>query len=127
MIVQLDFTDFSPEQHRALFELLILATLADGKLSSVENTLLQQVLTAMGFADDANRQREFEATVARLRPEVLSVPKAKGRALMLTDAFITRPQHKLVYSAVQQIMSADKHVSAWESTLLSELRLRFRL
>ena len=125
--MQFDFTDFSPEQNRALLELLILATLADGKLTTVENKLIQQVLTALGAAEDVDRQREFEATVARLRPEIQSVPKAKGLALLLTDAFTTRPQHKRVYAAVQQIMGADKHVSAWESTLLSELRLRFRL
>ena len=125
--MEFDFTDFSPEQHRALLELLILATLADGKLTTAENNLIQQVLTAMGCTEDADRQQEFESTVARLRPEIKSVPKAKGLALLLTDAFTTRPQHKLVYVAVQQIMGADKHVSAWESTLLSELRLRFRL
>jgi hypothetical protein len=40
--MQFDFANFSHEQHRALFVLLILANLADGKLSEVENALISK-------------------------------------------------------------------------------------
>ena len=48
-------------------------------------------------------------------------------AIQLARQFTTRSQHKQVYQAVQEIMTSDQHVSTWESTLLSELRLKFRL
>jgi hypothetical protein len=65
--------------------------------------------------------------VTRVRPFLQSIQKAKSQALLLASAFTVRSQQKKVYAAVQQIMTVDKHVSSWESTLLSELRLVFRL
>jgi len=125
--MDIDVTDFSAIQQEALFDLLILAMYADGHLSTVEDELLQQLLAAMGHKDESDRQREFDAAVTRIRPFVQSIQKAKNQALLLASAFTVRSQQKRVYAAVQQIMTADKHVSSWESTLLSELRLVFRL
>jgi hypothetical protein len=120
-------TDFSTIQQLALFDLLILAMNADGHLPTVEDDLLQQLLATMGHTDALDRQREFDAAVTRIRPFAQSIQKAKGLALLLASAITVRSQQKKVYAAVQQIMTADKHVSSWESTLLSELRLVFRL
>ena len=125
--MNIDVTDFSAVQQLALFDLLILAMYADGHLSTVEDELLLQLLAAMGHKDESDRQREFDAAVTRIRPFVQSIQKAKGQAMLLASAFTIRSQQKKVYAAVQQIMTADKHVSSWESTLLSELRLVFRL
>ena len=125
--MQMDLTGFSPAQQRALFDLLILAMYADGQLSSVEDEQLHQLLIAMGFAEESDRQREFDAAVTRIRPNIQSLQQAKELALALADAFTTRPQQRQVYAAAQQIMTSDQHVSTWENTLLSELRLKFRL
>ena len=125
--MDIDVTDFSAVQQLALFDLLILAMYADGHLSTVEDELLQQLLAAMGYQEESDRQREFDAAVTRIRPFVPSIQKAKDQALLLASAFTVRGQQKKVYAAVQQIMTADKHVSSWESTLLSELRLVFRM
>ena len=62
-----------------------------------------------------------------MRPVVQSVRKAKEQALLLAEAFTTRAQQKQAYSAVEQIMASDNHVSSWENTLLMELRMKFRL
>jgi hypothetical protein len=125
--MDIDVTDFSDIQRLALFDLLILAMYADGHLPTVEDDLLEQLLTSMGHTDKLDRQREFDAAVTRVRPFLKSIQKAKSQALLLASAFTVRSQQKKVYAAIQQIMSADKHVSSWESTLLSELRLVFRL
>ena len=125
--MDIDVNDFSATQQRALFDLLVLAMYADGHLTTVEDDQLQKLLTAMGHTEESDRQREFDAAVTRMRPFIQSIQAAKEQALLLADAFTARSQQKQVYEAVQQIMIADKHVSSWESTLLSELRLRFRL
>jgi nicotinamide mononucleotide adenylyltransferase len=125
--MDIDVTDFSTVQQLALFDLLILAMYADGHLSTVENDQLEQLLTAMGHTAESDRQREFDGAVTRIRPFVQSIQKAKGQALLLASAFTLRSHQKKVYAAVQTIMTADQHVSSWESTLLSELRLTFRL
>lgn len=125
--MDIDLTGFSAKQKLALFDLLILAMYADGHLSSGEAEGLQNLLASMGFTDALDRQREFDAAVTRIRPSIQSIHKAKELALGLADEFTLRPQQKLVYAAVEQIMTMDHNISTWESTLLSELRMKFRL
>ncbi len=122
-----DLTDFSASQQRALFDLLVLAMYADGNLTTAEDEQLQQLLTAFGHTEEFDHQREFDAAVTRMRPLVQSIQKAKEQALLLAEAFTTPSQQKQVYAAVQQIMTSDKQVSAWEGTLLSELGLKFKM
>ena len=124
--MDIDLTGFSATQKQALFDLLILAMYADGHLSLVEDEGLQKVLAAMGF-DEIDRQREFDQAVTRIRPSTQSIHKAKKLALGLADAFSIRSQQKQVYAAVEQIMTFDNNISTWENTLLSELRMKFRL
>ena len=45
--MEIDVADFSDSQKQAFLDLLVLAMYADGKLSSVEDELLQQVLTSI--------------------------------------------------------------------------------
>ncbi len=125
--MDLDLTGFSAAQQNALFELLILGMYADGHLTTFEDSQLQSLLAAMGFTEEADRQREFDAAVTRIRPSIQTVWKAKELALSLAGAFTERSQMKQVFSAVEQIMTFDHHVSNWENTLLMELRMKFRL
>src|ERR1035441_4665517 len=122
-----DLTGFSTAQQRAYFDLLILAMYADGHLTTFEDEQLQKVLAMMGFTEEIDRQREFDAALTRIRPSLKSIQTAKDRALLLADAFTTRALQKRVFEAVEQIMTFDQHVSTWESTLLMELRMKFRL
>ncbi len=127
LIMDIDLTNFSATQKRALFDLLILAMYADGHLSTVEDEQLKNLLTAMGFNEEPAQQREFDQAVTRIRPALQSIHKSKELALGLADEFTLRPQQKLVYAAVEKIMTFDNNISTWENTLLSELRLKFRL
>jgi hypothetical protein len=120
-------TGFSAAQQRTLFDLLILAMDADGHLTTFDDKQLQSLLAAMGFTEEPDRQREFDAAVTRIKPSIQSIWKAKELALSLASAFIDRSQQQQVFSAVEQIMTFDHHVSNWENTLLMELRMKFRL
>jgi methionine-rich copper-binding protein CopC len=125
--MDIDLTDFSAAQHGALFTLLILAMFADGHLTTVAEKPLQQLLTAMGHTEELDRQREFDEAVTRLRPSIQTIYTAKEQALALAEFFTIRNQQKQVYQAVEQMMAADNHVSSWETVLLMELRMKFRL
>jgi hypothetical protein len=125
--MDIDLTGFSAEQKQALFDLLILAMYADGHLSTFEDGVLKKLLEGMGFSDEIDQQREFDAAVTRIRPMLKDIHTAKEHALLLTDAFTLRPQQIQVLAAVHDIMSSDFNISTWESTLLMELRMKFRL
>ena len=84
-------------------------------------------IAAMGFVDEIDRQREFDAAVTRIRPSIQSIHKAKTQAILLANEFIDRAQQTKVLAAVHKILSSDFNVGTWESTLLSELRMKFRL
>jgi len=101
--------------------------LRESHLSSIEDQQLQKLLAGMGFVDEVDRQREFDAAVTRIRPCIQSIHKAKTQAILLADEFTDRAQQTKVLAAVHQIMSSDFNVSTWESTLLSELRMKFRM
>ncbi len=123
----IDLTGFSTAQQRVLFDLLILAMYADGHLTTFEDEQLQKLLAGMGLTEESDRQREFDAAVTRIRPALQNIQKAREQALLLAEAFTVRSQQKRVFEAVEQIMTFDQHVSTWESTLLMELRMKFRL
>ena len=125
--MDIDLTGFSTAQQRALFDLLILAMYADGHLTTFEDKQLQELLAAMGFTTEPDRQREFDGAVTRIKPSIQSVWKAKELVLSLAGAFTERSEQKQVFSAVEQIMTFDNHVTHWENTLLMELRMKFRL
>jgi 6-phosphogluconolactonase/glucosamine-6-phosphate isomerase/deaminase len=125
--MEIDVSDLTSAQKLALFDLLILAMYADGHLTTFEDEQLQNLLSAMGYQDENDRQREFDAAVTRIRPHLESLLAAKEKALALAGMFTARAQQKRVIAAVERIMTFDQHVSTWESTLLMELRLKFRL
>ena len=93
----IDLTDFSASQHRALFELLVLAMYADGHLTTFADKHLQQLLAAMGFTEETDREREFDAAVTRMRPFVQSIHQAKEEVIALAEAFTQRSQQRRVY------------------------------
>lgn len=125
--MDIDLAGFSAAQQRALFDLLILAMYADGHLTIFEDEQLQKLLAGMGFTEAAARQREFDAAVARVRPGLRSLEQARELALGLAGAFANRRQQKQVFGAVLQIVGSDFNMSVWESALLMELRMKFRL
>ncbi len=127
LFMDIDLTGFSTAQKQALFDLLILAMYADGHLTTFEDEQLQKLLAEMGFTEEPARQREFDAAVTRIRPSIQSLDKAKAQALLLAEAFVNRSQQQQVLMAVLKIMSSDFNVSTWESTLLMELRMKFRM
>jgi hypothetical protein len=44
------------------------AMYADGHLTAFEDEQLQKLLAGMGFTEESNRQREFDAAVTRIWP-----------------------------------------------------------
>ena len=125
--MEIDLTSFSIAQREAFLDLIILAMYADGHLSTFEDAVLKKLLAGMGFDDEIDQQREFDAAVTRIRPMLKDIYTAKEHALLLADAFTLRPQQIQVLAAVHDIMSSDFNISTWESTLLMELRMKFRL
>ena len=125
--MDIDVSEFTPIQQRALLDLYVLALEADGQLPPASDPRLDSLYSAMGHHTEVERQREYEASVARMKPVAHPVQRARDQLVILAQAFTERSEHKKVYTAMQAIFAGDAHVSSVEHYLLSELRLRYRL
>jgi hypothetical protein len=119
-----DFAIFTPVQQGAFFEMLVLTMYADAQLTAIEDEYLHRFLEGMGSKDP---QKALDEAVSKTRPFLKSIQAAKDRMLELGAAFTTREQHLQVYKAVEAMVMSDGHITSWESALLTELRLKFRV
>lgn len=125
--MDIDVSEFTPFQQRALLDLYVLALEADGQLPPANDARLDSLFQALGHNTEVERQREYDAAVARMKPVAHPVQRARDQLIILAQAFTERSEHKKVYAAMQAIFAGDAHVSSVEHYLLSELRLRYRL
>jgi uncharacterized tellurite resistance protein B-like protein len=123
----MDITDFTTEQRKALLDLVVLTMYMDGFLASFEAARIQQILTAMGLDSPYDRDREFDASVTRVRPHSENLEAARTCATRLAKLFTTSEQQRRVYDLLCEITESDGDVSPAESKFLSSLKNTFRL
>jgi uncharacterized tellurite resistance protein B-like protein len=115
----MNVSDFNEEQRLALLDLLVLAMYADGHLASAEDARVQRLLTAMGFDSEYDHEKEFDASVTRIRPHSETVEAARLHATHLAQRFARREHRRRVYELLDDLMQSDSRVSAEESRFLS--------
>jgi hypothetical protein len=123
----MDLTDFTQPQQQALLDLLVLAMYADGHLTSAEDQSVQRVLTAMGFESEYDHQRQFDASVTRVRQHSQSAEAAEAHAVELARNFTTDAHRRRVYDLLDGLMGSDSRVSGEERRFLSVIGGIFRL
>ena len=92
----MDITDFTAEQRQALLDLVVLTMYMDGNLASLEAARIQQLLTAMGLDSPYDRDKEFDASVTRVRPHSENLDAARTWASKLAKNFTSTEQQKRV-------------------------------
>jgi uncharacterized tellurite resistance protein B-like protein len=121
-----NFSEFTVAQRQALLDLLVLTMYADGHLASNEDALIERLLTDLGYATPYDRQREFDASVTRVRQYTEHPEAARVYATTLARGF-TRDQGRKIYGFLEYIVTSDSHITAFESELLEALRDIFRM
>lgn len=122
----MDITDFTDDQKLALLDLLVLATYADGRLTTAEDTRIESLLRAMGLELEFERQRHWDDSVTRVRQHAQTAEKARAHAAELAQHF-TRPEHRRnVNEWLKDLIESDDQVSAEESHFLSVVREVFQ-
>lgn len=114
--------DLSPPQKAALLDLTLLAMYADGHLASVEDERVHRLLGQMGFSSESERNREYDASVARLRRLTQTPEASLAHATRLAQSFPHHEQRRLVQATLDDLVTSDTHVSLQESGLLSAIR-----
>lgn len=118
----MQFKEFTAQQREAAIDLVVLTMYLDRNLAAVEDARIQRMLEAMGFATDYDRSREYDAAVTRVRPHSESPSLARSHAGRLAEQLSTPEQRKIVFQAIEGIVSADGSVSPPETAFLETLR-----
>jgi uncharacterized tellurite resistance protein B-like protein len=120
--LHMEFDGFTARQREATIDLVVLTMYLDRNLAAVEDARIQRMLEAMGFATDYDRSREFDASVTRVRPHSESQSLARAHASHLAELLATPEQRRIVFQAIEEIVSADGSVSSQETAFLETLR-----
>ncbi len=123
----MNITGFTNPQRQAFLDLLVLAMYADGRLCSAEDQRVEQLLTGMGFEPGYDHQREFDASVTRVRRHSQPTAAACAHAAELARSFTTQDQRRTVYDLLNDLIGSDHQVSADESRLLTAVKEVFQL
>jgi uncharacterized tellurite resistance protein B-like protein len=123
----MDLHEFTTAQKLATLDLLILAMYADGHLATAEDQGVQRLLTAMGFETEYERQREFDASVTRVRQHGETADAARAQAARLARGFTSPEQRRRVYELIGNLVKSDSCVSKEEVRFLAFIRDIFHL
>jgi hypothetical protein len=123
----MDITNFSESECQALLDLLVLAMYLDGNLAKIEEARVQQLLAAMGFKTEYDRNRQFDISVTRVRSHSATQEAARKYAGTLAGNFADPEHKKRVYGALNELAALDGGVSAEESRFLSLVRDVFEM
>lgn len=118
-------TDLSPPQKAALLDLALLAMYADGHLAGIEDERIHRLLGQMGFVTESDRNREYDASVARISRFTQTPEASLAHATTLANSFPIHDQRRLVQATLDDLVISDTRVSLQESGLLSGIREAF--
>ena len=123
----MQFDGFTTQQREAAIDLVVLTMYLDRNLAVVEDARIQRMLEAMGFATAYDRSREFDAAVTRVRPHSEPPGAARSHAGRLAEQLATPEQRRIVFSAMEDIVTADGSVSPPETAFLETLRAMLKV
>ena len=123
----LNIEAFTSKQNQALLDLLVLAMYRDGNLAKVEETRVQQLLAAMGFETEYDRNKEFDASVTRIRRQSQSPDAVKAVAAKLAGNFTAKPDQENIYNFLSDLTAVDGSVSSEENQFLAGIKEAFNL
>jgi uncharacterized tellurite resistance protein B-like protein len=116
------FETFSPEQRRALLDLAVLGMYADRHLAGAEQSRVRRLLAALGFASELEANREFDASVTRVRPFADDPAAVEAQALTLANEFSSREQRAQAFAILKDLLASDHRIEPAESALIQWVR-----
>jgi hypothetical protein len=123
----MNINDLTKQQKEAILDLLVLAMYADSHLASVENARVQSWLTMMGIESEVDRNKQYDASVTRIRPHTETGWAAGVHARTLSLCFTTPEHRRWVYNALEDLLKSDSLVGAKESGFLIVARESFEV
>ena len=118
----MNIKNLTEQQKEALLDLAMLAMYADGNLADAEDARVRRLVGAMGFATEYDCERQYDASVSRVRRNMPSAEAGRQHAAALARSFTTREERLQVLEVLDELVTSDRHVSLQETSLLSAVR-----
>lgn len=116
------FSSLSVAQQNALFELLVIATQADGSIRLTEQEQALALLDSMGFPTEYERDFYVHAVFTRVARLDGAIDARRERLTTLCAQFDTREKRRLAAHAVEDVLAADRDADPAEVALRADLR-----
>ncbi len=118
----MSIANFSAEQRQALLDLLVLGMYADRHLALAEDARVHRLLSLMDIGSGSERQRQFDAAVARVREHTETPEAGAAQAVILGQAFTSRESRNVAYNLLEELMGSDRRISPEEARFLSVVK-----
>jgi hypothetical protein len=115
------------QQQQALVDLAMLGMYADGHIAAAEDARIHQLLSSLGLGTDHDRNKEYDAAMARISVHSKNQPSARAHAITLAESFSSMEERQLAFKVVHEILSSDSRVASKESDFLAVLRAALKL
>jgi uncharacterized tellurite resistance protein B-like protein len=110
----MQWSDLDQEHRLALLDLAVLGMYAVGHLAAVEDRRIDRLLGLLGMAGEVERNREYDASVARVRAHVGDPAAAIEHGVELASLFRGRDERRWVSDALRDLLASDGRVSERE-------------
>ena len=121
----MDLKTLTAAERNALLDALVFAMYSDAHLARAEDARIERLLTAMGFAEKFERDREFDATVTRIRQYSDNQTAAREVTANLAQALSKRGDRDSVVQALTELVGSDNRVAAEETRFLEMVKASF--
>lgn len=99
------------ELRRALLDIVVLGMYVDGHLAAAEDQRIQRLLSLLELGWETEREREYDAAVARVREHSDSISSAIEHGVELASLFRERPERHWVADALKDLLASDGSIS----------------
>lgn len=114
--------NLTPAQSQALLDLTMLAMYADGHLAAAEDERIGRLLASLGFDDEVDRAKHYDASVSRISRHSATRDAARAHAIQLARQFTTPEHRRVVISLLDDMVTSDRNLAAKEGTFLAVVR-----
>jgi DNA-binding SARP family transcriptional activator len=105
--------------------MLVVGMYSDAHLARTEDARIERILSAMGFAAKFEREREFDASVTRVRQYSDPVTANREVSQNLAKAFSSKGDRNSVIHSLTELIGSDSRVTAEETRFLETVKATF--
>jgi uncharacterized tellurite resistance protein B-like protein len=106
------------ERRRAVLDIVVLGMYVDGHLAAMEDQRIQHLLDLLAMGSDTEQQREYDASVARVREHSDHIESAIEHGVELASLFGDRNERRWVADALKDVLASDGSISEREDTFV---------